>query len=173
MRTRLTSQSSIAALFGAALLFLVLPGCKPEYPKCDSDKDCKEKEFCVANKCQQCRNSDDCGAGFECQEGKCSAIAGYCSDASQCPAGQACVNNRCAPCGSDRDCPSGLRCLAGRCAKAECSKDDDCPQDKDCVNGQCIAAGPKAPAGPPWLSYSTSCSGSPFQPPAALTLSIA
>jgi len=38
-------------------------GCKADYPSCETDKDCHGKEFCVANKCQQCRASADCPAG--------------------------------------------------------------------------------------------------------------
>jgi peptidoglycan-associated lipoprotein len=34
-------------------------------------QDCHEKEFCVANKCQQCRDSNDCPAGHSCKAGKC------------------------------------------------------------------------------------------------------
>ena len=40
-----------------------LTGCKPDYPSCETDSDCKPKEFCVARKCQQCRDTRDCPDG--------------------------------------------------------------------------------------------------------------
>jgi peptidoglycan-associated lipoprotein len=150
LRNLLSSLGLAAAV--AVVTAAAVVACNPDYPNCDTDKDCQKdgrKEFCVARKCQQCRNADDCSAGFECQAGKCSAIAGYCKDASQCPAGQSCIANRCRACTSDTQCPSGLLCLEGRCGKAQCSKDDECPQDKDCVKGRCVTAAPKPAAGPP------------------------
>jgi peptidoglycan-associated lipoprotein len=124
----------------AGFVLTVAAGCKPEYPACDTDKDCKEKEFCVARKCQQCRNSDDCGEGRECANGRCNAIPGFCKDASQCPEGQICTANRCRACDSDSECPSGLKCTKGRCGAPQCTKDDDCAQDQDCVNGRCVSS---------------------------------
>src|SRR6266700_1679939 len=53
-------------------------GCKPDYPSCETDKDCHEKEFCVDRKCQQCRDAKDCRPGQSCSAGKCEAIPGYC-----------------------------------------------------------------------------------------------
>src|SRR5688572_4004130 len=117
---------------------LAIASCGPSYPACDGDKDCKPKEFCVARKCQQCRDTNDCSAGYSCNNGKCSAIAGYCSDRSQCAAGQECIANRCRACESDGECGPGLKCLQGQCKKAQCSTDNDCPQDKDCQNGVCV-----------------------------------
>jgi hypothetical protein len=49
---------------------------KPDYPNCETDKDCQEKEFCVARKCQQCRDANDCRRSVV-QAGACKAIAGY------------------------------------------------------------------------------------------------
>ena len=63
-------------------LGLFAGGCKPDYPSCETDKDCHPKEFCVANKCQQCRDSADCPAGNTCNAGKCTPIAGYCKSNS-------------------------------------------------------------------------------------------
>src|SRR5512132_1657254 len=91
---------------------LTLSGCGPNYPACETDKDCaregKPKEYCVARKCQMCRDTNDCRTGQECSNGKCSAIPGFCSDKSQCAAGQECIANRCRACDSDSECPSGL-----------------------------------------------------------------
>lgn len=145
------SVSLIALVQGGLLSLVVLVGasCKPEYPSCETDKDCKEKEFCVDRKCQQCRDSSDCAQGEQCAEGKCSAIPGYCTDRSQCADGQECIANRCRACSDDSQCPSGLICQAGKCSQPECASDDDCPQDKDCVKGRCISTAPKSAGGPP------------------------
>src|SRR5438105_4612082 len=103
--------AGMAAGLGAA------GGCRPEYPSCETDQDCKKdpKEYCVNRECAQCRDSKDCHPGFECTGGKCSAIAGYCSEKSQCPAGQDCIGNRCRACVSDGECTSGLKCHNGEC----------------------------------------------------------
>jgi peptidoglycan-associated lipoprotein len=69
--------------------------CSPDYPKCDTDEDCHQGEFCVNNLCQQCRTNDDCPAGQRCASGACEAIPGYCTNNSQCAAGQVCENNMC------------------------------------------------------------------------------
>ncbi len=145
-------QKILRSLPLVAGFLLTLAGCKPDYPACETDKDCvregKPQEYCVARKCQQCRDTNDCKAGQECSNGKCSAIPGYCTDKSQCAAGQECIANRCRACDSDSECPSGQKCMAGQCKKAECSTDNDCPQDKECQNGTCIGKPPKPPAGP-------------------------
>jgi peptidoglycan-associated lipoprotein len=132
-------------LFAGIVLAAVVTtaGCGPNYPTCDTDKDCKPKEFCVARKCQQCRDTRDCPAGSQCNAGKCGAISGYCTDRSQCASGQECIANRCRPCESDGECGAGLKCMQGQCKKAQCVTDNDCPQDKDCQNGMCVG---KAPA---------------------------
>jgi peptidoglycan-associated lipoprotein len=133
----------------AALLLATTPACKPDYPACDTDQDCKAKEFCIGRKCQQCRNTNDCGPGRECSNGKCNAIPGYCTDKSQCPAGLECLQNRCRPCQSDMECPAGNICEAGRCGRAQCMRDEDCPQDKDCKRGRCVGSDKKVDTGPP------------------------
>lgn len=133
-----------------ALTVLMALSCTPEYPNCETDKDCAtKKEFCVAGKCQQCRTSSDCPQGFTCNSGRCDKIAGYCQNKSQCPAGQECLNNRCRSCTADKDCPAGAKCWKGVCdTKKHCSSDDDCAQNEDCVNGSCVAEKPKAPPPP-------------------------
>jgi len=121
--------------------------CKADYPTCETDKDCHEKEFCVARKCQQCRDAADCPAGNACNAGKCDPIPGYCANKSQCPANQECIANKCQACKSDSQCPGG-HCVKGACtAKKACKTEDDCAQDEDCVNGFCSKD--KAPAPPP------------------------
>ena len=125
----------------------VISGCGPNYPSCETDKDCAEKkEFCVAGKCQQCRSSTDCPQGSACNGGRCERIPGYCQNKSQCPAGQECIANRCAPCRADKDCPNGAKCWKGTCdTRKHCSKDDDCAQSEDCLDGVCVSEKPKAP----------------------------
>jgi peptidoglycan-associated lipoprotein len=127
-------------LLFALLVAAVLPtvGCKPDYPSCETDKECHEKEFCVARKCQQCRDSADCPVGSSCNAGKCVAIPGYCRSKSDCPAGEECLANRCHACASDKECPGGQFCVKGTCtAKKPCTSENDCAQNEDCVQGFC------------------------------------
>jgi outer membrane protein OmpA-like peptidoglycan-associated protein len=116
-----------------------LASCK-DYPNCDTDSDCKPKEFCVGKKCKQCRDNRDCPDGNACTDGKCSPIEGFCRDKSQCPAGQECIANRCRPCTADGECPSGMRCNQGQCMRPQCVSDDQCAQDQECQNGFCRPA---------------------------------
>jgi peptidoglycan-associated lipoprotein len=134
-------------VLGTILAAVGALGCTPDYPNCETDKDCaKQKEFCVAGKCQQCRSSSDCKAGFACNSGRCDKIPGYCQDKSQCPGGQECIANRCKACAADSDCPAGTKCWKGTCDnKKHCSKDDECAQDEDCVNGVCTKDVKKGP----------------------------
>jgi peptidoglycan-associated lipoprotein len=134
-------------IMGTVLAAAAALGCTPDYPNCETDKDCTaKKEFCVAGKCQQCRTSADCQEGSSCNSGRCDKIPGYCQNKSQCPAGQECIANRCQPCAADKDCPAGSKCWKGVCdAKKHCAKDDDCAQNEDCVAGVCVTEKPKAP----------------------------
>jgi len=132
---------AVAALFAAT-------GCKADYPSCETDKDCHNKEFCVGAKCQQCRDSNDCPAGQSCKAGKCEAIPGYCRSKADCPANQECIASKCKACANDKECPGGQHCVKGACtAKKPCKTDNDCPQDEDCIQGFCSKE--KAPAAPP------------------------
>jgi peptidoglycan-associated lipoprotein len=107
-----------------ALVALVLiaggAGCRPTYPKCDTDKDCREHEYCVQGKCQQCRDDRDCHGGV-CKDGRCedkSSMSERCSDDLQCPPGTSCINGSCRPCKDDDECGEGGKCNKGRCARA-------------------------------------------------------
>lgn len=120
---RRSMQSFWSALRGLALLFvagLALAACKPAYPKCDSDKDCKEHEYCVNGQCQQCRGDKDCNGG-RCNNGRCetqSAMKQSCSDDAQCPAGQSCIDGVCKPCQADAECGDGGKCNNGKCDRS-------------------------------------------------------
>ncbi len=95
-RSNVERGSTLVALMGTCIgLALSVAACSPDYPKCDTDEDCHQGEFCVNNLCQQCRTNDDCPAGQRCASGACEAIPGYCTSDSQCAAGQACQNNMC------------------------------------------------------------------------------
>ena len=86
------SRTLIPAVVALASLWM-LPGCPPAYPKCDTDEQCREAEFCVNGMCQQCRGDDDCPDGHSCANGACEV--GYCESASDCGEGQDCQNNVC------------------------------------------------------------------------------
>src|SRR5262245_13005179 len=104
----------------ALACLVALSGCPPKYPKCDNDKDCHEKEFCVNGQCQQCRSDLDCPSGGTCKGGRCEAPVARpigCSDDAQCPANQSCINGECRPCRDDSQCGAGGKCNAGRCQR--------------------------------------------------------
>jgi peptidoglycan-associated lipoprotein len=95
---------------------LLALGCGPTYPKCDKDKDCHEKEFCVNGNCQQCRGDADCKADETCNKGRCEARP-PCADDSACPSGQSCIAGVCKPCSGDSECGEGGKCNQGRCQR--------------------------------------------------------
>lgn len=132
-------------LIVVALTAIALSACKPDYPSCETDRDCREKEFCVDRKCQQCRQNGDCPTGQACTQGKCNAIPGYCSANASCPTGTLCINNQCRPCAADNECPTPAICHKGTCKVAKrCQSANDCEQDEDCVDGICQSA-PRSP----------------------------
>jgi len=90
-RLILTANLTVAlTVFGAALI-----GCGPTYPKCDTDDNCHEGEYCVNGQCQQCRDDSQCAAGQRCAQGRCDAIEDYCTQVSDCGPGYDCTGNRC------------------------------------------------------------------------------
>lgn len=112
-------MARVRASWLALVCVAVFAGCPPKYPRCDGDKDCHEKEFCVNGQCQQCRSDADCAGGV-CKGGRCEAApprAQACSDDSQCPSGQSCIDGNCKPCSSDSQCGENGKCNAGRCVR--------------------------------------------------------
>ena len=96
-RSDVVRAPTLVALLGTCLglALSMSAACSPDYPKCDTDEDCHQGEFCVNNLCQQCRTNEDCPAGQRCASGACETIPGYCSSNSQCGSGQVCENNLC------------------------------------------------------------------------------
>ncbi len=140
---------SLGAAFVLAIL-LVQTGCKPDYPKCETDDQCASSEkgqaegklYCVNGLCQQCRTDANCGdPSMECNAGVCEKIPGYCTGTSDCPGNQKCRDNKCGPeCMSNDDCSGDQICKGGNCvAKPECSTDADCSADQMCQDGKCVA----------------------------------
>jgi peptidoglycan-associated lipoprotein len=116
-------MSFVRALLVSAvtLAAVVVTGCPgPEYPKCESDDQCKKNkdgsavdEYCVFGQCQECAKDSHCGAGSTCNKGRCEQT---CAGDEQCGEGQICEARQCvtAQCKSDAACGDG-RCNAGRC----------------------------------------------------------
>lgn len=138
----------INVLFLAGVL-LAQTGCKPDYPKCETNEHCAESDegqaegklYCVNGLCQECATDDQCGdPSLECNAGVCEKIPGYCTATTDCPGNQKCRDNRCGPeCMSNEDCEAGQICEGGSCvAEPECSTDADCGDDEMCQEGQCV-----------------------------------
>ena len=100
-RTLLTAATLAAMILTVGL---VVSGCKPDYPTCETDKDCHDKEFCVARKCQQCRDSADCPTGQACKSDK-DCPGGHCNKGA-CSAKKACKTED--DCAQDEDCVNGF-----------------------------------------------------------------
>ncbi len=131
--------------FGVLLTFIfsmMLWGCGPKYPKCDTDSHCEEKgEVCVDGQCQQCRDDSACAAGQVCQGGRCAAKA-ECRGAGDCPGNKICRSGKCQiECNGEGDCGAGLACKNNRCVDPlACSGPADCEAGMSCVNGRCSGA---------------------------------
>ena len=89
-------RTLIAALtFGAGSLLVV--GCGPTYPNCDTDEQCHEGEFCVNGHCEDCRDDGQCPTGQMCEHNDCIPIPGWCDSDADCPADEECVSHHCRP----------------------------------------------------------------------------
>src|SRR5205809_1029961 len=68
-----TGMRTFLCAMATGALALCAIGCKPDYPSCRNDDDCRTdpKEYCVDGKCQQCRSDNDCAQDEECRGGHC------------------------------------------------------------------------------------------------------
>jgi len=124
----------------AALGVLLLNGCSPSYPKCDSDENCKEhNEVCVQGQCRECATDQNCKAGFVCKQNAC-VPKPECTDDAACGAGRKCDNGKCTArnCSTDPDCGPGARCTNNVCVANTCATNDDCQTGETCQAGMCV-----------------------------------
>lgn len=123
---------------GFSFALTACPG--PQYPNCNSDKDCADKsEVCVDNTCQQCRDDSNCEDGEQCVGGRCE-VKPECVRDGDCEGNQICRSGKCQlECQQDSDCGRGLECDENnRCVDPlACSSDADCEAGFTCYNGRC------------------------------------
>lgn len=132
------SKSLVSTLF-SVLVAVILAGCGPTYPKCETDEHCAEKgEYCVDGTCQQCRADENCPQGQQCKGGRCE-VKPECMSDSECKDNMVCRSGKCQiECTSDGDCGRGYKCTNNRCVDAlACSADRDCPTGMTCQSGRC------------------------------------
>ncbi len=106
----------------AAIAGLTVTGCPGnDYPKCESDDQCKTNkdgkavsEYCLFGQCQQCAKDAQCGVGQRCNKGRCEKS-----------------------CSADGECGDGSICEAARCVKAQCKTNDACGTGATCEAGRC------------------------------------
>ncbi len=143
-------------LLTVSALGLWLAACGPAYPNCANDDNCKQKgEYCLNNKCAQCRVDANCpGADSDkcvsCNAGACGRKADCCSSNLDCGPGKKCAGNKCvAQCTGDAECGAGMKCQAGACVAGEggtvtegggCKADGDCGPGLKCKDGKCLDA---------------------------------
>ena len=124
----------------ATFVVLLLNGCGPTYPKCDSDQNCKEhNEFCVQGQCRECATDQNCKPGFVCQQNAC-VPKPECTDDAACGSGRKCDNGKCVAkgCAQDQDCGPNARCTNNVCAANSCATNDDCRTGETCQAGVCV-----------------------------------
>jgi len=124
---------------------VVAAGCPgPEYPKCESDEQCKKnkdgaavEEYCLLGQCQECAKDSNCDAGERCNRGRCEQT-----------------------CASDEQCGAGNICEANACTAAQCTTNDTCGTGATCEKGRCLrgtgTAGTTPAAGDETLDCKTS-----------------
>lgn len=143
MKTLNTKSSRFVGYALTAFLLLTawMGSACVEYPNCENDDHCKEKgEYCLNQKCAQCRLDSHCGEGEQCASGACEKIAGWCKSVGDCVGREKCRDNQCGPeCLSSDECGSNEECKSGVCQeKAECVVDADCPAGRACQGGACV-----------------------------------
>ena len=122
-------------------------GCRPSYPKCDTDEHCEEQvEYCLNGQCQECREDAQCelknGRQNFCHDGRCEFVA-ECQNDMDCAAKDeslVCKQGLCdTECTADssESCGAGLICERNRCVAMRCDTDDACGSGWGCVLGTC------------------------------------
>ena len=141
-------MNSLAGFVSVLALSVLLAGCGPKYPNCESDEHCEEQgEFCVDGTCRQCRETADCGK--PCQECtatfSCEKKEGCCVSDLDCPGSKCWLSGETGTCSSRCDeehpCNPGQRCVAGDCVPdVECTDNTGCGPGQRCSSGRCEAA---------------------------------
>ncbi len=139
-------NSSWALILVVGTLFaFALIGCRPNFPQCRTDDDCKAEGdttllVCVNGQCQECREDSDCPQERpKCKESRCVE----CIEDADCPEDKPfCKNDQCAhECEIDSDCDSmgkeGMVCKEHKC-QWECEKDEDCEEGMKCKDHHCL-----------------------------------
>jgi peptidoglycan-associated lipoprotein len=134
--TRFSRHARVSALLLLGGL-TALAACKPKYPNCKKDDDCKAElgESCVGGTCQvPGAEGTPTGGGEE---------GDPCTQRTDCFGGLACKQGACAWCSDDIDCaPSSCNLDTGRCSpEGACQTDQDCPMDEICDGGMCLFSG--------------------------------
>lgn len=144
---------TFGVIAGLAFGAMLLTGCGPKYPKCNTDENCKEKgEYCVNQMCVECAMDTHCAGKGPCMtcgtNNTCAKPAGYagdcCTDNADCQQGKCYKTGGrsgvCAQCAGEGDCGAGMKCVGGNCVpKGECGDGmPPCPAGKVCQNGMCI-----------------------------------
>lgn len=155
------------AAFGAAAM---VSACGPTYPNCENDDHCKSKgEYCLDNKCAECRVDSQCpGADTDvcvmCNAGACGRKADCCSTKLDCGTGKKCESNKCvAECAADSECSAGAKCVSGACVAegssgggsdgAGCTADKDCGAGLACKEGKCVGADGQCALAPVYFDF--------------------
>jgi peptidoglycan-associated lipoprotein len=123
------------------LLSIAAVGCRPPFPQCRSDDDCKAEKgnstllVCVNGQCQECAKDADCPKERpKCKDARCVE----CLEDKDCPEGKLCKDNQCKyECEIDSDCQDGKICKEHKC-RFECEKDEDCPAGNECKDHRCV-----------------------------------
>jgi len=147
MKSRsMAANGTIFLLAAFCVLSLVGIGCRPNFPQCRSDDDCKAEEgnstllVCVNGQCQECGKDADCPKDrAHCKDSRCVE----CVQDSDCPEDKPfCKEGKCGfECEVDADCDAagkvGMVCEKHKC-KWQCETDADCPAGNECKEHRCV-----------------------------------